>query len=133
MAVVLGVVVEILVLGDDLDQGERGDLLAVEICRAGQLAAGDALFDQHRMVLGEGILDGVSELLAAAHARDPEARAALGGLHEHGELQLGGHLGVHLSVVHSVADIHVRGAFGKPQVPDVALAGVFVEDDRAHA
>ena len=96
---------------------------------ASELAAVDPLLNQHSRALGEGITHGRCHIGGIFDHGHAEAGPANGRLHENGELQRGGNLGGESLQVGTLMHERIRRALDNAEVPDIALAGVFVECD----
>ena len=132
VAIVFCVVIEILVIGNDLDQRQGRHLLPVKIGGTGNLATHNGLFHNHRRAFREGVIHGLGQFLPALHLGDAKTRTAIGRLHKNGIAQFLRNL-LHKSIhVISPADKGIGSQVHAFKIPQVAFAGIFVKSGGGH-
>ena len=133
MAVVLGVVIEIVVVGNYLYHRKGLDSGPVKIHGAGQFPAGDALFHQYGIAFRKCEADGVGKGGSLGNLGYAEAGTSVGGFYEQGQAQAcDSPVGKSVNVFAILPDECGRGEPDSFHLSHVPLAGILVEGDRRY-
>ena len=132
MAVVFGIIVEILIFRDDFYHRKSLDLSPVQIGSAGKLTSLDRLFDHDCRSLGEGIIDGRHQSIGLFHFRDTEAGTSVSRFYEERQSETFYGLGSESIDIHSFTDECIRRKLHVINIAEIALARIFVERHRRY-